>query len=878
MTEAPHEPTAPRASRAFWRLSRDLLDPADLPAHTSPESSTDPAQDPAEQPPSAAVVRRAVQQSRVQRAWATYARQIAAGTDTTRAQVATVRALIAASAVAQARAFCMGLAQDEAGDAIRRLGLGVTLFGMRRYSYAWKQLGELPIDFLAEHAPLEAVHCGLADGGDAARATVASILADPTRVPTEDLGPIAGRLLVSGLADDARRLVTEADRRPDLEEAGRRQIDGLARWLHPADSPAIPAGRVTYGVIDYYQPDLSRASRNLGDYVQTLAMLGNLARYQDATFHGAGGLGEIVTRLQERVREPLRRSGGPEIELVELSRDYSEGDVLPPDTWALVFGWHLHSLFDLRFGLPPHPHLNPLFLSFHLQHPRALTPETVDYLRAHGPIGCRDWHTADLLLSAGVPAFFSGCLTTTVSTVFPEREQARDDDQVVAVVDLPPGAAKRAKRPVEHLAHGDTTYQAMDLAAGVTGADELMWTYLRRYHRVVTSRLHSYLPATSLGIPTSFRPRNDSDIRFEGLAGFSPDSPDFARLQSTLRDLIADAFDLVFSGRPRAEVYQAWSARVAPLVEQARARLAAGAQPAAEGTAAFDPAAAVATVRAGMHRYGPTLDTGTADIALSLDANMRDVLPVTLESIVTNSSGPLRFWVTSRGLDEDYRRWVAGCFPDAAFTFMDFDQVEYGDISRMIGHITIATMDRLLLPEVLPDLDRVTYIDLDTLTLSDVHRLASTELGGAPLAARTAWTPGPVVWQRVGDHLDPPTAHELRRQMARRHPWPYETLNAGVLVMDLHRMREDGFVTEFVPMAAAYGLNDQDILLAYAGSTRAHLPDSWNVLPVNEPVAGADLVHYAGAGKPWSDPRVPAAELWRLYADRSRARRLRSQA
>ncbi len=86
----------------------------------------------------------------------------------------------------------------------------------------------------------------------------------------------------------------------------------------------------------------------------------------------------------------------------------------------VAFGWHMHSLFSLRFGLPYHPNINPIFVSFHLNRVQALTPETIEYLEAHGPIGCRDWTTVDLLLSAGVDAFFTGCLTTTVNAVFPE--------------------------------------------------------------------------------------------------------------------------------------------------------------------------------------------------------------------------------------------------------------------------------------------------------------------------------------------------------------------------------------------------------------------------------------------------------------------------
>ena len=52
------------------------------------------------------------------------------------------------------------------------------------------------------------------------------------------------------------------------------------------------------------------------------------------------------------------------------------------------------------------------------------TPEAIEYLMRYGPVGCRDWTTVYLLLSIGVPAFFSGCLTTTIDTVFPDLRGA----------------------------------------------------------------------------------------------------------------------------------------------------------------------------------------------------------------------------------------------------------------------------------------------------------------------------------------------------------------------------------------------------------------------------------------------------------------------
>ena len=622
-------------------------------------------------------------------------------------------------------------------------------------------------------------------------------------------------------------------------------------------------------MIDYHQPDFVRASSNVGDYVQTLAMLGNLARFQGIRFTGADGLGDLATSLQGRVRPELRIDSDEwNVHLMPVSRDFSDGDPIPESTWMLAFGWHMHSMFRLRFGLPYHPNINPIFVSFHINRVHTLTPPVLEYLRAHGPIGCRDWTTVDLLLSAGVDAFFTGCLTTTVNAVFPDIDQIeRERPGVVAVIDLPKSVAKKAKRPVELVTHGDDSYREIDLVGGTRAAIELLTTYQQRFHRIVTSRLHSYLPATSLGVPVTFLPKIPGDVRFDGLLGMTPDRPEFLAMRDGIRDLIAETFGLVVTGAAKNEVYAHWRDITKDRVAAAKERFRA---PAAEPAGRIDVPSVVEQVRASARRYGPhdAVEPGITDVAMSLDQNFKDFLPVTVESVLANASGPVRLWVTARGLDERYEAWFSRNFPDLPMTFLNFDEIQYGDIGRMIRHISVATMDRLLLPEVLDHLNRIVYVDIDTVTEGDVCELAAVDLNGTPLAARTSVYSGVVQWRQAGDLLSPEAASELRRTMSARHPFDFLTFNAGVLVLDLARMRGDAFVETFLPMAGQFGLNDQDLLNAYVGAERVELDPKWNALPVQEIIASPGIIHYAGAGKPWGDELVPYGEHWKFYASR----------
>jgi lipopolysaccharide biosynthesis glycosyltransferase len=809
------------------------------------------------------------------RAMSVFGDRVATGHGLRRAYVDTVRALCDTGQRATARAFVLGTSDLPDGASLGHVGTGLVLHSMAEHDLAWRELADVDPATLAELVPVEAVTCALAEGSSAALDVALDLGARGPSYDVTTLVELAGRFLATSHGGVARELVDEAARR-DPDQVGERDAEvlaGLRRWTHPQPLDPPAAGEISIGVMDYHQPDFDRASRNVGDYVQTLAMLGNLARFRGVAFSGQDGLGELMTELQGRVRPELHLPGSPEaapakVHLMPVSRDFSAGDEVPENTWMIAFGWHLHSTFRLRFGLPYHPNINPVFVSFHLNRVKALTPETIDYLRAHGPIGCRDWTTVDLLLSAGVDAFFTGCLTTTVNAVFPDTSTVeREGEGVVGAVDLPPAQLAAIKAPTEVATHAGTEFREATLVSGTRAAVELLEGYQRRFTRVVTSRLHSYLPATSLGLKAKFRPPMLGDVRFDGLLGMTPDKPAFTQMRDGIRELLARVHELILTGTPETELYAEWRQLTALLVDEARARHTA---PAPARAAGWDPAAVVEDLRNGARRHGPHESVDPAlvtDVAMSLDENFKDHLPVTVESMLGNASGPVRLWVTARGLDNDYQAWFSGLFPDLPVTFFGFDDVDYGEVTRMLGHISVATMDRLLLPEVLRELDRLTYIDIDTVTEGDVCALGALDLEGHPVAGRPARQSGATLWRLAGDKLAPELASELRRTMSARHAFDFQAFNAGVLVLDLARMRADGFVEQFLPMVGRFGLNDQDVLNAYAGHDRVELDPRWNALPLIERVDDPGVIHFAGVGKPWDDELVPCGDRWRHYAD-----------
>jgi len=169
---------------------------------------------------------------------------------------------------------------------------------------------------------------------------------------------------------------------------------------------------------------------------------------------------------------------------------------------VILNGWFMHS----PRNWPPSPDIVPLFVSFHISPEAAgeLTrPESLQYLRRHEPIGCRDCFTRDLLLEKGVHAYFSGCLTLTLTP--PDAERAEE----TVLVDIPAEMVRRLPRTVREsavtLSHSpETTTDTIThgVSRGLRGFSPAV-------HRIVSSTgLHLALRRASMS-----RRLRDGDTR-----------------------------------------------------------------------------------------------------------------------------------------------------------------------------------------------------------------------------------------------------------------------------------------------------------------------------------------------------------------------------
>ena len=631
---------------------------------------------------------------------------------------------------------------------------------------------------------------------------------------------------------------------------GAAEIAWLERWRTAERHKSAPApeGRVPFALMDYVQPGKSKTSQNIGDQVQTLASLGHVVRRQNLRFHGPEDMVGFVEDMQARVRPELRLEGdGADVELYRVDRDGSSFQAFPEGTWLLEFGWHSHDLAATGvWDFPMHENLRPIFVSFHCNKRELLTPAALDYLRAHGPVGCRDWTTVDLLLSLDVPAFFSGCLTTTVSTVFPETDVRPEQGTVYVDAVRHPVPAGHENVKQSYRAVKDRTFTENMRAA----VDLLEW-YRTTYTHVVTKRLHCYLPSRSLGLEVDFQPANYADVRFAGL--YPLDHDGFEAIRTGMIARLEPVLSAIFAGHDADAVYDLWRETVAPEVEAARARHTA------QHALASLPTLPAALAAPAVVEAKPF--DGAVDVVLLPRKEELAHVGEAVRALDAAATGPQRVWVVGTAMHRVRLPRVSG--------LTQVHKVPAGKID--VGGLGITPRQRahhVLLPHLLPDVDRAVVLPVDAVVLGDVHELAALDLGDHAVAARHTSNADPSgfgLLYRAARRLDdaPETAYDFYRRIHARHVFDFNAFDTDVMVLDLARLRADGYATEALVAMREFRLDAREALHLYTGPHRAELDAAWDHVPTRDlPDDEAKLVHWADSLKPWDEDYVARRELW----------------
>lgn len=193
-------------------------------------------------------------------------------------------------------------------------------------------------------------------------------------------------------------------------------------------------------------------------------------------------------------------------------------------------------------------------------------------------------------------------------------------------------------------------------------------------------------------------------------------------------------------------------------------------------------------------------------------------------------------------------------------------------------HISVETYYRFLIQDILPEYDKVLYLDGDIICKRDVADLFRTDITGYMLAA--AHDPDLVGQLNLpGSKMLSYLIHKLKMEN------PYDYFQAGVLLLNTKEMRSTYTLQQWLTFSGEeYKYSDQDVLNRYCQGRVRYIDMAWNTLidcnnyrvPVIIKAAIGDIsrdyhiarqhpyiIHYAGFQKPWNCHGVDfECEFW----------------
>ena len=269
----------------------------------------------------------------------------------------------------------------------------------------------------------------------------------------------------------------------------------------------------------------------------------------------------------------------------------------------------------------------------------------------------------------------------------------------------------------------------------------------------------------------------------------------------------------------------------------------------------------------------------TVYIALATDARYIAPTMITIRSIAQNSGKDRRYEIvilSEKKLSMIARSWLKSTvkeYPNIRIVFLDVGEKTKGlklAVNGPVKGVTKTTYLRFLLPDLLSDIKKIIYMDVDTAVLGDIAQLFDFSLNGA--------------W--IGGVRDIAGWEDKAKRCAELGiPDIDHYINAGVLLIDLEQFRKENLSDAMMNAAAekTYAYNDQDIINMICYVKICFLPYACNAIVeyLNHPemiseVLNIDysketenplILHYAGKTKPWYDPKGSWSLYWRKTAE-----------
>lgn len=260
------------------------------------------------------------------------------------------------------------------------------------------------------------------------------------------------------------------------------------------------------------------------------------------------------------------------------------------------------------------------------------------------------------------------------------------------------------------------------------------------------------------------------------------------------------------------------------------------------------------------------MKANTIPIFFAVDDNYVPFLCVALRSLSDNSTSKYDYKIhilIDKLSDESKRSILNFEKENISISFVDVQDKLQKLCARlhMRDYYTKATYYRFFVPEMFPEYDRGLYLDCDIVINCDIAKLYNCFMGQNLIAAVT---------DEIITDIEVFADYSEKVLGISKNNY----FNAGILVMNLKKMRQVGIEKQFVELLKkrTYRVaQDQDYLNVLCRDNIFYLDKKWNKTPMPDSNTSIIpyIVHYKINYKPWRYDNIPYAEHFWKYAEKT---------
>ena len=228
------------------------------------------------------------------------------------------------------------------------------------------------------------------------------------------------------------------------------------------------------------------------------------------------------------------------------------------------------------------------------------------------------------------------------------------------------------------------------------------------------------------------------------------------------------------------------------------------------------------------------------NICMAFDNNYAKYAGVTIASILSNALDDeiLNFFILDDDITEENKQKISDLQKIKNFniTYVTIDKDMFEDYKKIKTHkyISLATYYRLKLCQLIPNIDKIIYLDCDIVVNSSLKELWLTDMYNTPIAG---------VKDLCFDKSNFSTY-----------------VNAGMLLMNLEYICNNNIEDKYLEYARKNSdlitCGDQEIINAVLNGKIKILNNCWNVQVANvftmsSRISRPSIIHYIGSNKPW---------------------------